>query len=900
MSWWKGRRAWLRNLLARRAADARMDEEIAYHIERATEQNLRAGMSPAEARRQALLAFGGVEQYREAMRDGRRLVWLEDLLADARFALRWLRRSPGFAVAAILTIGLGVGATTALFSVVNAFLLRPLPVVQPDRLYTIQEQRTGHVVSGVEGMQVPRARYEAYVEATEHLFTGLAAHSMTVVALRVSNAAQPTGAVLVSGNYFDILGVRPAIGRLTVASDEPAVVLSHRLWRGWFGGDPEVLGRTVWVDGRPLTVAGVAQPGFTGTNIGLAADLWIPYLALTSAAPGPVVGDDVSATGPGASTSPASAVSAGAPAPDDPEPWLAMFGRLRPGVDPRQAEAMLPAIARRVEADVRAAKVEGATLQQMTGLPPRARPLLAGFLGLLLGMATLVLLIAATNVGAMQLARAVGRRREVAVRLAIGAGRGRLIRQLLTESLVLYLFGGTVGVLLAWWATHLIGRIRIPVSQPILLQVAPDLRVFAFGLAISALAGIAAGLAPALRSSRPDLNSSLKDGAPGSGSRSGRGRGVFVAAQLALAVVLLAVAGLFTRTLQNALRLDPGFDPEDVVVVTFDLSGRGYDAERGRAFQAELIERIRAMPDVEAAALGQVLLLTGSSSATRVARAEDPDAPEQVLINGVDEEYFRTLRIPLLAGEGFQRAGGEASRVVVVNETLARRFWPDQNPLGKRLRRGDTEYEVIGVARDGLYLSYDEPAQAFAFFPLQYSPRTTLHVRTRSDPAAIIERIRHELMLMDPDVAIEDASPLTAALRFVLLPQRAAAFLIGFFGLIGLILAGIGIYGALSYHVAERTREIGIRMALGAGAGSVARLVIGRAAWLAAAGVAAGTLLAVALGRLIEGVVFGAGAHDPVTLLGGPLLLGGVAVLASFFPVRRALRADPVQALRQE
>lgn len=874
MSWMKGRRARLGSLLGRGRAETRMDEEFAFHIEQATEENVRAGMDPVEARRRALIAFGGVERHRESMRDTWRFIWLEDLAADVRFALRWLARSPGFALVAVLTIGLGVGATTALFSVTNALLLRPLPVAEPEGLFSIQEERTGYVMDGMEGMQVPQARYEAYVEAAQPLVAGLAGHSSDQFSLRADGPAQPASGVLVSGNYFQVLGVRPALGRLFSASDAPEVVLSYALWQRLFGGEPDVVGRLVHVDGRPLTVVGVAERGFTGTNVGLLAELWVPYRAAT------VEGESVWAG-----------------------KWLVPVGRLREDVDPRQAAAMLPAIATRIDVDAEGAEVSGARLEPITGLPRSARPAVAGFLGLLVGMAVLVLCIAAANIGGMQLARAVRRRSEMGIRLAVGAGRGRLIRQLLTESLVLSLIGGAVGLLIAWGATVLVGRVSFPFDQAILLDVRPQPRVLVFGIALAAAAGIGFGLLPALRASRVDVGSMLKGGGGRGATRAGRGRGAFLTAQIALAVVLLSVAGLFARTLQSALGADPGFEPGGVVIASFNLSAHGYDEPRGRTFQDQLVERVRAMPGVEAVALARVPLLTGSNLSYTASPAEDLERKEGVGVNFVDPGYFRLMGIELLAGRGFpEHAAAAGAGVTVVNETLARRFWPGEPPIGKMLRRGGTELEVVGVARDGLYQAYTEQPRPFAFFPRQesYSPQGTLHVRTGTPAAEMVERIRQEVMSLDPDVSITGAGPLRSMMGMELLPQRIGAYLVGVFGLLGLVLAGVGVYGVLSYTVAERTRELGIRMALGASAPAVRRLVMRGVMLVALIGVSIGIGLSAMLGPLMKGLLFGISAHDPVTFLGVPLLLALVAVLASYFPVRRAVRADPVAALRQE
>ncbi|HEX7089880.1 MAG TPA: ABC transporter permease, partial [Longimicrobiales bacterium] len=556
MSWLHAARTRLRLLFARRGAEARMDEEFRLHIELETEQNLRAGMDPREARRRALLAFGGVERHREELRDGRGARWLEDLARDLRHAARGLARTPGFTLVAALTIAVGVGATTAVYSMVHAILLRPLPVPAAERLFALEELRWGAVWQGIEGRGVPYVRYVRYREETERLFTGLAAHRLTVFSLRAGAETMAVRGVMTSGNYFAVLGVHPAAGSFYTEDDEPSAVIAHHLWRDRFGSDPDVLGSIVYLDGQPFTIVGVAPRGFAGTVHGAPSDVWVPVVAARRAS-----GLESMAA------------------------WLALFGRLRPGVEPRAASAFVDATARRIPPDEPQTRVRGAGLEPLRGMAHGGnRDQARTGLTLLFGTALLVLLIATANIAGMLLARGIARRREVGIRLAIGAGRGRLVRQLLTESGLLALIGGAGGVLLAVLGARAVAAAPLFGPQQLVLDRDPDLRVLGFALAVTIAASLLSGLYPALQTTRPALVPALRDGGAAGGPAGARGRSLFVAGQLAMAVLLLSLAGNFVRSFQRMLELDLGYAPDGIVIATTDLGPLGYDAARGRAF----------------------------------------------------------------------------------------------------------------------------------------------------------------------------------------------------------------------------------------------------------------------------------------------------------------------------
>lgn len=792
---------------------------------------------------------------------------------DVRFAVRSLGRAPGFIAVTVLTIGLGAGATTTLFSLTNALLFRPLPVAAPDRLVRVQEERSGRVSTGMEGTRLPYARYQAYEESTRDVFSGLAAQNLRYFSMRADGPAFPVAAVMASGNFFDVLGVHPAAGRFFAADHEPVVVLAYRLWQHQFGGSPDVVGRTIYLNGHVMTVAGVAARDFGGTVGFMSVDVWVPYGAHGAAA--------------------------------WPDAWVNLFGRLRPGVELAQAAAVVNAVALRIPPDEPNTEVKGALLEGMTGMPTMILGMVGGFLRLLVVTAVLVLLIGSANIAGMLIARAATRRRDVAVRLALGAGRARLVRQLLAEASVLFLIGGAAGVVVAIWTTRLLSNLPLPIQEPLLIDATPDVRVLAFSLGTVLMTGMLFALLPALQASRPALAPTLRDGGRTETTRGARTRGVFVAAQIAMSVVLLVGAGLFVRTLQRALSADPGFTPDSIVIATVNLAPHGYDPERGRAFYAQLTERVRALPGVDAAALAQLAMLTGESEGHGNWRAR-PDEPSiHASLNTVDAAYFDALRVPLAAGRGIDEtdvAGAPAA--IVINQTLARQLWPDEHPIGRFVLWGDDPYEVVGVARDGKYASFGEPLRAFVFLSAaqRYMSKQVLHVRTRpgANAAAVITAIRNEVAALDADVAVERAMPLPTAVDFMLFPQRFAAWLIGVFGALGLALAGIGVYGVLAHNVAQRSRELGIRVALGADARSLLRIVMARGAVLGAAGGAIGLAGAAILTRFLGGLLHGVSPLDPITFMGVPLVLAAVALVASYVPARRVLRVDPMSALRQE
>ncbi|HEX7049885.1 MAG TPA: ABC transporter permease [Longimicrobiales bacterium] len=821
------------------------------------------------------------------------------LMNDLRYTLRGLARNPGFAVVAVLTLGLGIGANSAIFSVVNAVLLRPPPQVrEPERLVQLYTSDYSGPLYGASSYP----DYEAFRDGAD-AFSGLAAYGFRPVQLAIGDRAELTAGELVSGNYFSVLGVTPAVGRLILPSDDdvpgraPVAVISYTVWQRSFGLNPDVVGRTVRLNGQPYTIIGVAPPGFAGSTRPLAAGVWVP-MAMADRLTGQS-GDDSLLEERGSR-------------------WLGVIGRLADGATLERAQAQVTTLAAGLHArypgawtDVREATRRVTLLPEPeTRVPPAARGAVLGFVGMLMGVVGLVLLIACANVANLLLARATQRRREIAIRLAVGAGRGRLVRQLLTESLVLALLGGGAGLLIALWLTDLLTGFQPPLPLPIALDVGLDGRVVSFALAVSVLTGIIFGLVPALEASRPELVPALKDesGAARVGGRRPWLRSALVVGQVAVSLVLLIGAGLFVRSLRNAAAVDLGFDPEGVLLATLMLDLEGYTPAEGRVFYTRLLERVEALPGVESAAVAEVVpLMIGNQQRRSVSIEGYEPAPGEDMefdFNGVSAGYFELMRMPLARGRGFTAEDREgAPLVVVVNETFARRFWPGEDPIGKRLSyRRDAFAEVVGVVRDAPVRSRAEPQRAQFFIPhaQDYRGNMMLHVRTAGDPAALAPAVRGAVRELDADLALLNVTTLEQAVGGSLLPQRAAAALLGGFGSLAVLLAMIGLYGVMAYAVASRTREVGIRMALGARGPDVVRMIVGRGMGLVALGLGLGLLAAVAVTRLASQFLFDVSATDPASFTAAAVALAAVALVAAYLPARRAARVDPIVALRNE
>jgi putative ABC transport system permease protein len=823
---------------------------------------------------------------------------MKGILQDARYAVRLLVKSPVYTLAATMSLALGIGANTTIFSLVNGLFLHPLPVAEPARLaavFTTDARNTGGFS---DYLPTSAPNFEDYRDDND-VFTGLAAHQAVPVSVVYGHGeAEPAEGELVSSNYFAVLGVAPRLGRAFRPEEErpgdvaPVTVISDRLWKEHFGASPAVVGQTITINRQPFTIAGVAPPGFKGTDAFFAPALWMPMGVHAQ-------------------------VLTGFMAENFDSRRALLFdvtGRLKPGLSLQQATAHLKTLASRLEREYpvpnKGRSVALVPLAEATINPGvRGTALLGGTL--LMFVVALVLLIACANVANLLLARAAARQKEFAIRLSLGASRGQLIRQLLTESLVLASVSGALGLLLAFWGRYLLWSSRPPALPADAIDLSFDARVLAFTAVVSLATGVVFGLVPALQSSRSDLVVNLKDrtSLPTGASRWFSARNLFVAAQVALSLVALVAGGLFLRSLAHAQRIDPGFDVARLFTLRFDLGSQGYDEPRGREFHRQVLERVRALPGVQAAALTDTVPLQGGSLARSVfpegRDASDPKNGILVQLAAVSVDYFRTMGIQRMKGRDFTTADDAgAPRVVIVNEEAARRFWPGTDAIGKRFQFfGDMSFlEVVGVARNAKVNFIGEPPTPFIYTPLlqTYQPAAALVVRASGDPASLIASARAAVQRFDRQLPLVGAAPLTEVFAQSLWPARMGAAILSIFGLLALLLAAIGIYGVTSNAVAQRTREIGVRMALGAPRGTVVRLVFGQAMALAGAGMVVGVAASLMVAPAVSSLLYGVSATDGVTFGSVAGVLGMVAALACYLPAWRASRVNPVLALRYE
>ena len=811
------------------------------------------------------------------------------MLLDLRYAVRMLLRHKGFTAAAVVTLALGIGANTAIFTLLDKVVVRALPVDEPYRLANLVHGDGPLIVS-----------YPAYAAMRDRvpLIPSIAAYSQRPFALADGPSADRINGAIVSGNYFSTLGVQPAVGRFFAADEDrtpgthAVVVLGHGLWRRRFASDPGVVGRRVRVNAYPFTVIGVTPPEFTGTTRGTVADLYIPMMMAPAALPG------------------------SARILENPNwGWLRMLGRLAPGATHVQAQAALAPVLQELNIGRKPAmKKDPANL---AGAPPQVLVLdgshgyreevetLTRPLQLLMGAVGFVLLIACANVASLLLARAVTRRQEIAIRLAAGASRWRIVRQLVTEGLLLAGIGGAAGVYVASRMTTLLTGVQQQLSHvPHTLDGAIDARALAFTLVVSAVTGIVFGLVPARQSLSSDVVHGLK-GDAGPGARGLTLRNLIVVGQVALSVVVLVGAGLCVKSLRALQAIDTGLQPSKVVTASFDLGLNGYDEARGRLFVDDLTQRAAALPGVESVAFGSIVAFSDSfwiSGATIEGYDQAPGERMAFDFNAVGPGYFRTIGVPLVAGREFTpRDTAGAAPVVMVNEALARRYWPNGNAVGGHINRGPL-LEVVGVVRNSRVTKVTDEAKPTIYLPLlqNYGSSMTLHVRSAGDPRAILARVRQEVQAIDPGLALHNLQTLEAQKNGSLYAERLSAMLLTLFGALAIALVAIGLYGMLSYAVAERTREIGIRLALGATRGNLLSMVIRRGLVLTIAGSIAGIAGALYTVRVLQGLLFNVSPTDPQVFLLVPIGLVSVALVACWIPARRATRLNPLAALRHE
>ncbi|HEY1305957.1 MAG TPA: ABC transporter permease [Vicinamibacterales bacterium] len=882
----------LHNLLRRDRVERELDEEMRAMLDLLAIEKIRGGMEPAAARRAAALELG-IESVKVQVRESRAGVSIDSLARDVRYAVRLLVRNPLFALTAALSLAIGIGADTAVFTIADALLrFSPEAVAEPARLVEI-----GRAFDGLPFGFNP-ASYPDYLDirrrttALEHVF----AHPLfpKTMSLAAQGGVEEVVGDVVTTNYFAALGTRAAIGRVFDAGESdlsgasPFVVLSHRFWMRKFGGDPAIVGTTVRLNRYPMTVVGVAPEGFQGTTI-VDADLWVPMSMVTFVT--------------GSTPDQMEARRAG---------WLVMGGRLKPGVSLAQAAADLNAIDRALRAEFSSSQnIRGAALRVQPASPVAGNgPVAAAFVALLAALTSTVLVIACANVAGLLLARAAGRRREMALRLAIGAARTRLVRQLLTETMLLFAIGAVLGVGLARVMALAMASVLPTLPIPVHVSIGLDWRALAFAMSLSLGAALLSGLAPALHASRTDVSTVLKDESHGPRLRL---RSAFVVSQVALSLLLVIIGGLFLRTIQSARSTDAGFDARNVEVAPLDLSLAGYTSTTGPGFVRDLLDRVRAVPGVQGASLAQVLPLATETLGIGLSLPGAQPLPGQVSAdvaasgNIVEPGYFAALQIPLLSGRDFTRDDAEgAPLVAIVGEAAARRFWPRQDPIGQPIvvnggGRVHALMQVVGVARDLQYSSFGNGGEPYVYLPFRQNYRngTTIVVRT-SNGRRVGNQLRSIVTGMNASLPQPTARPLEDVLAVGLLPQRLGAAIAGGLGILGILLAAIGVYGVTAYAVAQRTREIAIRSALGAPRRVVVTLAMKHAIALAGIGSLIGLALAAVAGQVLSMLLVGVSPIDPVTFLATVVMCALVVLAACYVPVHRAVRIAAADALRTE
>jgi len=887
MNWLNIFAARLRALRGRESVIHDIDEELRLHVELETEANIERGMPPAEARRAALMSFGNFDGVRDTAYGVRGGGMMETFLQDVRYGVRVLARHKGFTAVAVLTLALGIGANTAIFSVVNELLLRPLPYRDAERIVMLWEVTP----EGRRQNTTSRANFRGWREQAKS-FEGMAAFSDQRVNLTGSGEPEEISLQLATPELFRVLGAEPLLGRVLADEDGRAgtygVVLGHGLWKRRFGGDPQIVGKPITLNGTPYNVVGVLPPDFQWhirqrSGTGRPAEIWA-VLAM----PPPGTG----ATERGR--------------------FLSVVGRLKPGVSFEQAAAELKTIHARLELESTYNKGYGAEViplrEQFFGNIRKA-------LWLLLGAVGFVLLIACANVANLLLSRVAAREKEIALRTALGARRVRVIRQLLTESLLLSVLGSLLGLLVAWWGIGALVAIS-PRELTHLQGVRLNLTVLGWTLGISLLTAVIFGIAPALEATRLNLNDALKEGgkgAEGQGSRSRRLRGALVVAEVALALMLLASAGLLVRSFLRLQKINAGFETENVLTMVLRLPAGKYPEDPQMvAFFRRALERVRALPGVRSAGMVNFLPLYGGLGSATGFHIEGQPAPPPgegpgASVRVADAGYFKTMGIPLLRGRNFtETEEAEARGVVIVSESLARKYFPDEDPLGKRIKVFMSEEpawtEIVGIAGDVRYDSLTEEAEPTVYEPhpeLTY-PFMTLVIRTNGDPEALAPAVRREISALDPDQPVSDVRTMNQVMADTVGRARFNTLLLGLFAGLATLLAAVGIFGVMNYSVTLRTREIGLRMALGAEPGRVLMLVLRQGLLLTLIGIGVGLAGALALTRVMSGLLFGVGATDPATFAAIVLLLAVVSLIACYIPARRATRVDPLVALKYE
>jgi len=881
----------LRNVTHREQDEREIAAEVNAHLALLIEEKVRSGMKPDEAERAAHIELGGVEQVKEQVRDARAGAWLDTLVQDCRFALRMSRKNPGFTAIVVLTLALGIAANTTVLSWMSATLLNPIPGVAhtSDLVAVTRGDRSDH--------PTPPFSYPDLRDLSERTqtFSGLLGYHDDYMSLTGAAKPERIYGALTTANYFDVLGVHPILGRTffpeegTPRAGAAVIVLGYAVWQNHFAGDPQIVGKMIQINRHPYTVIGVAPRDFTGCKTGLRTDLWIPL---------PMDRD----------------VWGGADRPAYRGIfWLNVLGKLHPGVTKNQAEAelnlLMRGIAERFPEDHRDSPNE-ISLDPLWRSPFGINGYLYKILPMLLGLAGVLLLLACANVASLLLVRSVGRRREIAIRLGIGASREQIIWQFLIESLLLGMLGGTAAIAIAVWTSRSLIAFFPPSTLPLTNNAHVDQRVLLVTIAVSILAAIIFGILPALRSSSLPVQSVLKEEATSVSLTLHKSRLLsgLVVAQISLSLVLLVCAGLFTRSLQKAQQSDPGFEASHLLLASYELSPAGYTRATAAAFNRQVLDRLSALPGVESVTLADFSPLSFSIHSDYLQiEGYVPQPHESMEISRaiVGPNYFRTLRTSVISGREFTQADTlESQLVAVVNQAFVDRYWPDENAIGKQVTDGGDRFTVVGVARNAKYRLLTYPTEPVIYLPIYQAYRstqdTTIHLRTTGDPQVMAFSVEETIHQLNPELPLFNVNPLSVTMQLGTLFGRVAATFAGSFGLLAMLLAAVGIYGVVAYTTRQRTREIGIRMALGAEKGGIYRLALGQGFRLTLAGLVVGTALGLAFTRLLKAQLFGVSETDAITFASVGLLVAVVALLACHIPARRATRVDPMVALRHE
>ncbi|MGO8733775.1 MAG: ADOP family duplicated permease [Terriglobia bacterium] len=892
----------VRSVFRKSRVEHELTDELRFHLEKLAEEYAAKGMTPEEARYAALRELGGVEQIKEECRDMRRVSWIENLIQDVRYGLRMLAKSPGFTIMAVLTLALGIGANTAIFSLIDTVMLRALPVQKPEELMQILLYQPRW---GAEASPIFTNPLWEQVRDRQDVFSGAFAWHSEPFDLTRGGAVQNANGLYVSGGYFPTLGVRAAAGRLFGPSDDqrgcPAVaVLSYNFWQSHYGGAESAIGGTISLDHEPFQIIGVSGPGFFGTEVGQKFDVAAPLCA--------------------------TAIYDGKESRLDQRSrwWLRVGGRVKRGISPKQVIARLSVLSPAIASAALPQDWRPEEQQNFLKLSLIASPAATGVsvlrrqykepLNVLMAVVGLVLLIACANIASLMLARAAARNKEIAVRQALGASRWRLIRQLLTECLMLSATGALLGLLFARWGSALLVRYLSTARDHVFLDLSPDGRVLAFTAACAVLTGLLFGVLPALRSTRVTLTAAMKGrGYTVAHERLHSGKWI-VASQVALSLVLLVAAGLFLRSFAKLVMLDIGFDRHNVLLVSTNLKSANVPEGQRSAIYEEIEGRLRALPGVVSASRSWNTPISGYEWDQYI-QADSPNPPtgeaSDTCLNSISPTYFKTLHTPILAGRDFNDRDTKTSPwVAIVNQTMANKFYPGLNPIGRYFRAegppGNVAppIQIVGVVKDSKYGSLREKTYPTAFFPVtQQAPRhdaeENFELRTATPPSSLISAVQKAVAGVNREISLEFRT-LAAQVDDSMVEERLLALLSGFFGGLALLLATIGLYGTLSYLVEQRQTEFGVRMALGAQASSILRLVMRDVIFVLIAGLAAGIGISLAVVRLVQNMLFGVAARDTLTLAAAVLTLSAVALIAAYLPARRATKVDPMVVLRNE